>query len=245
MDEGTEGNRGERWGRLVVGVMCALWLGGLPFSLQAQTTTRVSVATGGGQGFGGDSGDSALSPDGRFVAFESLASNLVPGDTNGVSDIFVHDRQTGETTRVSVSTGGVQGNGPSHGEMAISADGRVVAFTSEATNLVPGDTNGIEDIFVHDRQTGVTERVSVATGGGQALWNGQPNIGGSENVTISADGRFVAFESFTNNLVPGDTNGVTDVFVHDRQTGETSRVSVATGGGQASGGGGKRPLCGV
>jgi len=170
--------------------------------------------------------------NGRFVAFKSRATNLVLGDTNFVEDVFVHDRETGETTRVSVATGGEQANGPSQDdEPGISADGRFVAFISEATNLVPGDTNGVKDIFVHDRQTGETTRVSVATGGGQANGpsEGQPALNGS--------GRFVVFSSEASNLVPGDTNGEDDVFVHDRQTGETTRVSVATGGGQGMGGG--------
>ena len=103
-----------------------------------------------------------------------------------------------------------------------------MAFYSAADNLVSGDTNGKTDIFVRDRQTGTTERVSVATGGGQAN-------GDSSFPVISADGRFVAFESYATNLVSGDTNGVRDIFVHDRQTGTTERMSVATGGGQATG----------
>ena len=193
------------------------------------TTTRVSVATGGTQATGGGALASLfadVSDDGRYVAFTSTATNLVAGDTNGVQDIFVHDRQTGTTTRVSLGPGGVQANGPSAGQ-SISGDGRLVAFQSGATNLVAGDTNGLADDFVHDRQTGVTTRVSVATGGAQAT-------GGSSFITaISANGRFVAFYSSATNLVAGDTNAVQDVFRHDRQTGTTIRVSVATGGAQA------------
>ncbi len=189
----------------------------------AQSTERVSVATGGGQS--NSASDSPVtSADGRFVAFESIASNLVSGDTNGLNDIFVHDRQTGATERVSVATGGTEANGVSY-SAAISADGRFVAFWSNASNLVSGDTNGTSDIFVHDRQTGTTERVSVATGGAEG--NGSSTI-----PAISADGRFVAFVSYATNLVAGDTNGYADVFVHDRQTGTTERVSVATGGTQ-------------
>ena len=192
---------------------------------QAVTTTRVSVATGGGQ-VTGDSFNSALSGDGRFVAFESVATNLVAGDTNGVSDVFVHDRQTGATTRVSVATGAVQAIGGSF-LPAISNDGRFVAFHSTATNLVAGDTNGGSDVFVHDRQTGETTRVSVATGGGQGTGSGQPP---DFAPALSGDGRFVAFESISTNLVAGDSNGDSDVFVHDRQNGTTTRVSVPTGG---------------
>ena len=186
---------------------------------QAATTTRVSVATGGGQG-NGDSFRAELSGDGRFVAFESVATNLVVGDTNGVSDVFVHDRQTGETTRVSVATGAVQSNGGSF-QPALSTDGRFVVFHSTATNLVGGDTNGVSDVFVHDRQTGETTRVSVATGSVQGN-------GASQAADLSEDGRWVAFESSATNLVAGDTNGDRDIFVHDRQTGMTTRVSVAT-----------------
>ncbi len=193
-------------------------------ALAQATTERVSVATGGGQATG-YSQLPAISADGRFVAFESDSSNLVGGDTNGTTDIFVHDRQTGTTERVSVATGGTEANDASDNP-AISADGRFVAFYSFATDLVSGDTNGTADVFVHDRQTGTTERVSVATGGTEATGN-------SLNAAISADGRFVAFYSLATDLVSGDTNGKYDVFVHDRQTGTTERVSVATGGSQA------------
>jgi len=193
---------------------------------QTGETTRVSVVTGGGQALGGESEDASISGDGRFVVFESLATNLVPGDTNLHRDIFVHDRQTGATTRVSVATGGVQANESSF-QPVISADGRFVAFYSRATNLVPGDTNGFRDIFVHDRQTGSTTRVSLATGGTQVNGN-------SRTSDISEDGQFVAFESDATNLVSNDTNARRDIFVHDRQTGATTRVSVATGGGQVN-----------
>src|SRR5207247_11010915 len=111
------------------------------------------------------SASSARSADGRFVAFDSAATNLVAGDTNGTADVFVHDRQTGTTERVSVASGGgTQGNGKSGGFFAfpaLSADGRFVAFQSDATNLVAGDTNGTTDVFVYDRQTATTERASV------------------------------------------------------------------------------------
>jgi len=202
---------------------------------QTGATTRVSVATGGGQPAGGGSDHSAISADGRFIAFDSDATDLVPDDTNGFADIFVHDRVTGTTQRVSVDTGGAQAVGGDSRHPAISADGRFVAFHSEATNLGPGDTNEFADIFVHDRVAGTTQRVSVDTGGGQAIG------GHSFFPSISADGRYVAFQSDATNLVPNDTNGKRDIFVHDRQTGATTRVSVATGGGQALGGGAARP----
>ncbi|GJL68674.1 MAG: hypothetical protein NPIRA06_13090 [Nitrospirales bacterium] len=196
------------------------------YDRQTQQTTRVSVATGGGQA-NGESFEPAISANGRYVAFRSAATNLVPGDTNGAIDVFVHDRQTGITSRVSVATGGVQSNNNSF-TPALSADGRFVAFHSFANNLVPGDTNGVLDVFVHDRQTGATTRVSVATGAIQG--NNTSRAG-----FLSANGGLVAFESDATNLVPGDTNGVRDLFIHDRQTGVTTRVSVATGGGQVNG----------
>ena len=130
-------------------------------------TTRMSVRSNKDQGDGA-SINSSISSTGRFVAFESLASNLVPGDVNNVRDIFVHDRKTGKTTRVSVRSNGEQGNIHSL-QPSISADGRFVAFTLNATNLVPGgDTNTVPDIFVHDRKTGKTTRVSVQSNGDEA-----------------------------------------------------------------------------
>ena len=191
----------------------------------AGTTERVSVSSSGGQA-NATSCCSAISGDGRFVAFRSQATNLVAGDTNATGDIFVHDRQTGATTRVSVDSAGNEGNGGSSSP-AISGDGRFVAFQSAATNLVAGDTNAIKDIFVHDRQTGATTRVSVDSAGAQANDN-------SFRPAISDDGRFVAFRSDATNLVAGDTNGVRDVFVHDRQTGATERVSVDSAGAQGN-----------
>ena len=183
-------------------------------------TSRVSIASDGTQG-NTRSSVPFISADGQFVSFMSSASNLVDNDTNNTDDIFVRDRMTGKTTRVSVASDGTQGNGES-GMPSISADGRFVSFYSEATNLVAGDTNGAYDVFVHDRQTGETTRVSEAS-------NGDPANGGSYFASISADGRFVSFASEATNLVAGDTNGAYDVFVHDRQTGETTRVSVSSG----------------
>ena len=174
---------------------------------QTGQTTRVSVASDGTQGTGGQSLNPSISADGRYVAFMSYADNLVPGTYNWDS-IFVHDRQTGQTTRVSIASDSTPANGQSSSP-SISADGRYVAFSSKATNLVSDDTNGQSDIFVHDRQTGQTTRVSVASDGTQVNFDsGQPSI--------SAGGRYVAFGSSATNVVPGDTNGVSDIFVHDR-----------------------------
>ena len=192
---------------------------------QSGATERVSVDSGGNQG-DGHSRAPVISGDGRFVAFHSFASNLVDGDTNGHWDVFVHDRQTDATERVSLDSAGDQGNGESSWP-SISADGRFVAFESEASSLVADDTNGYRDVFVHDRQTDATERVSLDSGGNQG-------DGHSRAPVISGDGRFVAFHSFASNLVDGDTNGYQNVFVHDRQTGATERVSLASAGNQGN-----------
>lgn len=171
----------------------------------------------------------AVSSDGRYVAFTSFASNLVAGDTNATSDVFVRDTATGTTVRVDVSSTGEQANAGPYGgyPVAISDDGRRIAFASEASNLVAGDTNGAADVFVHDLADGTTRRVSVATGGGQATQR-------SERPAISGDGRFVAFVSGASELVGGDTNGAPDVFVHDLGTGRTERVSVGGAGAQGN-----------
>jgi len=191
-----------------------------------RTTERVSVSSTGEQG-NHDSFDASISLDGRYVAFGSLASNLVPGDTNGYEDAFVRDRSTGITTRVSVSSTGEQGNANSF-HPAISADGRYVAFHSQATNLVSPDTNGSAyDIFLHDRASGTTKLVSRSTTGVQG--NAQ-----SLYPWISADGRYVVFESLASNLVPGDTNGASDVFVRDCASDVTTRVSVSSTGAQGN-----------
>lgn len=192
----------------------------------AQMTSRVSVGSGGTQG-DDDSYTAAISATGRYVAFLSQASTLVPGDTNGVEDIFVRDRVSRTTTRVSVDTAGVQGDGDSY-DPAISADGRFIAYSSEATNLVPGDTNGEDDIFVYDRATGITSRVSVDS-------NGLQGDGQCLRPALSADGRFVAFDSTATNLVVGDTNANFDVFVHDRVSGITTRVSISSTGAEGNG----------
>ena len=190
-------------------------------------TTRASVDDAGNQG-NSLSQFPRISADGRIVAFESLASNLVDGDTNGALDVFVHDRKSGKTTRVSLGSKGDQGNSAT-GVPCLSSDGRAVAFESLSSNLVDGDTNQSTDVFVHDRQTGETTRVSVDSRGRQAN-------GSSAGSSLDGSGRYVAFESLATNLVPGDTNRVSDVFVHDRQTGETTRVSVDSRGRQANGG---------
>jgi Tol biopolymer transport system component len=195
---------------------------------QNGTTELVSVSTGGAQA--DDHCDAAfVSADGRFVVFVSIASSLVAGDTNGGVDVFLRDRQLSTTERISVGTGGVQSNGLSGFYLGhsspISADGRYVVFNSDASNLVGGDTNGYTDVFLRDRLMGTTELVSVDSGGVQGT-------GSSLAPCISADGRFVAFWSYANNLVPADVNPFAEVFVRDRQAGTTEMVSLSAAGQQ-------------
>jgi hypothetical protein len=198
----------------------------LSASAPAQETERDSVDSSGAQAKQG-ADFSRISANGRFVVFLSTSPDLVSGDTNGVMDIFVHDRATGVTERVSVDSSGAESNGSSDLPQ-ISADGQTVVFLSGASNLVPGDTNGWWDIFVHERSSGVTERVNVATTGAQADYS-------SHASSISADGQIVAFDSEASNLVSGDTNGRWDVFVRDRTAGVTLRVSVDSAGVEGNG----------
>lgn len=256
-------------------------------------TTRVSVSSSGDQA-NAASDYPSISTDGRFITFASSASNLTAGDTNGHWDVFVVDRVTHTTSLVSRSTAdtpssgdstasmisadgrfvaflstsydlapGIVGNGQlflrdrdvdgngildepgnvrttvisvaddgSYAEwgcysFSMTPDGRFVAFSTNASNLVPGDTNGSTDIFVRDLQAGHTWRASVASDGSEAA----PSFT-SGNPRLTPDGRFVVFSSYAANLVPDDTNGQEDVFLHDSQTGETTRVSLSTDGVQ-------------
>ncbi len=196
----------------------------------AQSTSRVSVNSAGAQadaGSGWQWRGSALSADGRYVAFTSYATSLVPGSTNYWPDAFLRDRQSGTTTQLSVATGGLPGNaGVSLEGLSISSDGRYVAFASSATNLDPADTNAKYDVFVRDCLNGTTVRVSVDAAGGQAN-------DGSFQPYLSADGRFVAFQSYATNLVAGDLNAVADIFVKDLQSGAIVRVNVDSAGTEA------------
>lgn len=192
---------------------------------QAAETRLVNVNSLGTQG-NGISRPGAISADGRYVVFESDADNLVADDTNATGDVFVRDRLTGKTTRVSVSSAGAQANGSSYA-VGVSADGRFVVFGSSASNLVDRDTNGYTDAFVHDRVTGKTTRVSVDSLGRQGNYGGHPTA-------ISANGRYVAFHSLSNTLVANDTNSKNDAFVYDRWSGETTRVSVDSFGTQGN-----------
>jgi Tol biopolymer transport system component len=211
--------------KVLISFICALLVSAFTItSIMLGETALVSVATDGTQGHA-NSFSSAISAEGRYIAFASSSSNLVPGDTNDLPDVFIHDRETGETTRVSVASDGTQAEGVAYGSSnpSISADGRYVAFKSYATNLVADDNNGKDDVFVHDMQTGDTTRVSVTS-------DGTESNDDSFEAFISADGRYVCFTSYADNLVTGDLNDDCDVFIHDMQTGETALISKTSNG---------------
>jgi hypothetical protein len=206
----------------------------------AQHNTRVSVAADGAQANGDSGPAAAITPDGRFVAFASTASNLVTGDTNGSVDVFVKDRQTGAIVRVSVASDGTERTGDSGVEgVDLTDDGNRIVFTSRAA-FVASDTQtctvpaasgagpSCPDIYLHDRTSGQTVRISTGSGGGNA--DGASRQPGISGVT----GRFVSFASDATNLVASDGNGHTDIFLHDRDTSATSRVSVSSAGGEAN-----------
>jgi Tol biopolymer transport system component len=195
--------------------------------LVAGTTRRVSLSATGGQGNGG-SERPAISADGRYVAFLSGASNLVPKDHNGVGDVFRKNLVTGVLRRVNLTTGGTEIHGLS-GDPAISATGRFVAFDSDATDFAPGGHEQVSDVFVRDRHTHTTSLVSAST-------SGQRGDDGSFSPQVSADGRYIVFISLASNLVDKDTNGWFDVFIRDRRAGTTSLADVSTSGVQGDGG---------
>lgn len=192
-------------------------------------TELISLSQGGTQVLAGSAFDRGfvISGDGRYVVFVSTASTLVPGDTNGVADVFLRDREGGTTERISLSSGGAQGNGACE-DPTISPDGRFVAFVSAADNLVPGDGNGVRDVFIRDLQGGTTERVSVSGSGAEGN-------GASESPALSADGRFVAFVSAAANLSGPDHNGTDDIYLRDRVDGTTERISINSVGTEANG----------
>jgi hypothetical protein len=199
------------------------------------TTERISVDSSGAEGDGSSFGG-VVSGDGQFVLFYSYADNLVSGDTNGACDVFVRDRSAGTTELVSVSSSGVAGNFDSYAD-DLSSDGRYVTFDSLATNLVTSDTNTYIDVFIHDRQTGVTELVSVSSTGAQSVLD-------SYFGTVSDDGRYVVFDSAGWNLVAGDSNNSWDEFIRDRVAGTTEFVDVSTAGVQGNAGSGSSMISG-
>ncbi len=191
----------------------------------AQTIERVSEGSGGVEGNGDSNLESprpAVSADGRYVVFKSLADNLVPDDNNGAIDVFRRDRFLGTTVRVSVSSNGGDALGNSENP-SISGDGRYVAFQSDAWNITPGDGNGMIDVFVRDMDTGQTVRASVDA-------DGEDPDSNSTRPSISADGRRVAFSSSATDLIPGGTTGAVDIYVRDLDLDQTYYVSVGHDG---------------
>ncbi len=180
--------------------------------LSLATTTRASLASLTGSEGNGYSERPSLSDDGRFVAYISEASNLVGEDTNGEWDVFVRDMILGTTTRVSVSSAGVQANGSTYQSPFISANGEYVAFGSLASNLVSDDNNGSADVFVNRRATGETIRVSVGTQGQDSVHLNGAGWGGGGQISLSSDGRWAGFTSLSHNLICDDANGMMDAF---------------------------------
>jgi uncharacterized repeat protein (TIGR01451 family) len=190
-------------------------------------TQRASVGSNGQEGDQGTLYHGLLSDDGRYVAFFSLPTNLVPNDTNNHMDVFVRDMKTKTTELASFGIDGQQANGDSYFP-SFSSDGRYLAFTSEASNLVPGDNNLQVDVFLLDRKTRQMQLVSVGPKGTQG-------DAASSYPHVSANGRYISFQSNAANLVPGDTNGKQDVFVRDMKAGKTTRVSLGARKTQGNG----------
>jgi len=222
-------------GRYVVFTSCATnlvaddtngWQDVFVKDLQTGAVTRVNVAQD-GTAADGDSNSPAVSGDGRYVTFVSAATNLVANDTNALADVFVKDVQSGVVTRVSTASDGAEGNDWAYGVSAISDDGRYVTFTSVASNLVDGDTNVNDDVFLKDLQSGVTVRVSTAANGAEA--NGH-----SQWASLSGDGRYVVFMSEASDLVDGGVSSMLNVFVKDVQTGAIARLSEESDGTPAN-----------
>lgn len=188
--------------------------------LNSGTTILASVNSRGISGGNANSGDPVLSANGRFVAFDSEASDLVANDTNGVSDVFVHEIATGITTLVSINSSGTNGGNRRSDGPVLSANGRFIAFSSTAHNLTANDNNDINDAFVRDLKTGITTLVSINPAG-TASSNG--NIA---HLRMSANGRFVAFDSDASNLVANDRNGKGDAFVRDLKARKTILASI-------------------
>jgi len=212
-------------------------LGWFPTTFEAgAATSRVSIRSDGTQAVGGNSSEPAISADGRYIAFASLAPNLIVGDLNAERDVFLRDTVLDTTIRISVDSAGIESSGGGSEGPTISADGRYVAYTSTSNTLlgVGGDGNSQADIFLYDRLNGQTTRVSVSDS--EAESNGP-----STSPSISSDGRFITFSSVATNLVTGDSAGQTDIFVRDTLMQTTTRVNVSSSGAQATDGGSFMP----
>lgn len=227
---------GCQWSSMTPGVhqLVAKWSGNgthpardsAPFTVQV-IDPKLTLVTGGERSYDDANGASegnrqSLSANGRYLLFKSTATNFVPGDTNGLADLFVRDSKTSLIRRVNTSSSGEQANGES-GDFALSGSGRYVVFSSLATNLVPNDTNGVRDVFVKDLVSDSTVRVSMHSDGAQSVvdneFEGMPT-------SISADGRYVAFLTFER-LLPRDNNIHNDIYVKDMVTGALDLVSTA------------------
>jgi hypothetical protein len=204
--------------------------------LRDRLLARTEVMSISSAGVPGDAGGwgATMSPDGLFIVFGSDSTNLVPNDTNGWHDGFVHDRLTGDTERVDVSSSGEQANERGTAA-AITMDGRYVVVGGLASNLVPGDTNGMQDWFVRDRWEGVTERISVSSAGEEGHFSGTVDQCAGEVAGITLDGRYVVFSTALSGLVPDDTNELEDAFIRDRTAGTTTLLSRSRDGKPAGG----------
>lgn len=202
-------------------------------ALKLVSATAAGLAPSGAGASGYVSHSPAVSADGHYVAFTSSANNLVAGDTNTAADIFIKDLQSGSVRRVSTNAGGSQSNGGSD-HAVFSADGRYVFFESNAKNLGGESTDFRWNIYRKDLQGGAIVCASTDANGAFAAGNTW-SFAASTNAAVSAEGRFVVFESSAANLVSGDTNQRPDIFYKDLQTGAIQRVSVSTTGGQMTG----------
>lgn len=198
-----------------------------------QTSLVSRTSTAGGNGYSDTYGIQGVSSDGRYVLFASSSTNLIgAADTNGATDLFVHDMLTHANVRANVGNAGQQASAPTdYMRASMTDDGRYVVYSTRSSNLVPGDGNASPDVFRWDRSTGFSTLVSVSTGGGVGNGgSGEPSI--STNTTMSVNnGRYVSFSSYATNLVASDANGsLSDAFLRDMNTGVTTIVSLSTPG---------------
>ena len=203
---------------------------------QTGTTTLISSPTAEAKS-NADCYNPSVTDDGRYVVFHSAASNLVSGDTNNKIDVFLKDTQTGALTRLSVSNSGTEGNEDSY-TPNITGNGKYIVFSSGASNLVSGDTNGWNDVFLYNREMGSLALVSQSNGilgNANSSADSSRDTSGPVSLASSADGRYIVFASSASNLVSGDTNGAQDIFLKDTTTGDVTRISVSEGGTQGNG----------
>lgn len=209
---------------LLINLIFLIGLNNLVYAVH--TTQRLSI------GIEESNGDSfatptAVSANGRWTVFTSDAFNLVANDLNTTFDVFLKDNWLGEIRRLSVNADGIEGNASSS-MASISADGRYIAFSSHASNLAPTDPDKNADIFLVDRLTNTLSHVTQTI-------DGTPSNGDDFNPVLSADGRYLAFQSSSSNLITGDNNTAVDIFSYDRTTQTIQRISVGNGGEEANG----------